>query len=565
MRLLSLDCDQKSFKTLNFNPNGLSIIIGDRLRDHHDTGSSNGVGKTLALRLVHHCLGAKRDTGLRNAVPDWNFSLYFELDGHTHNITRNGYGNKITLDQRETNLKQLHQWLNENGGFHLNESLSHLSFRSLIKRFARVDIQDCTSPIQTYKEHPFEALLRSLYLLGTDINLVYSKHNIKKELDQIESLKKDWQKDKILSDVLRTGDEPRPRLDWLNKEISSLEKDLHNFEIAEDYRKIESDANQITQQIRELERKKNILTYQINSIDKSLEEHPDINREELLELYSGLQRLFKEDALQHFSNVESFHFSLVENRKARLNEEKINLYSQIDDINKSLTDKSEYRDHLLQYLNDKRALDEYTNLSQRLVSLREERDRLTEYIHISSRLDESKQKLREQLVEEDRRAYEYARAGPLAKADEIYRQLVSKMYPEHPAGLLLESNDRNNQIRYNLKVHVQGQDSDGINAARILAFDWLLFSLRYNHNINFLWHDNRFFSDIDPNPRASWFSHIINSDSLSSNQYIATINTENYESLLQHVNERDSQYINNSVICTLRGGEPENKLLGIQF
>lgn len=53
MRLICLSCDRPSFKPLVFRPSGLSVLVGDAQQEQ---GSSNGVGKTLALRLVHHCL-----------------------------------------------------------------------------------------------------------------------------------------------------------------------------------------------------------------------------------------------------------------------------------------------------------------------------------------------------------------------------------------------------------------------------------------------------------------------------------------------------------------------------
>ena len=77
MKLIRLSCDQSSFKTLNFNAEGLTLIVGDGSSDKTKEGSSNGVGKTLALGLVHHCLGANSNPRLASAVPAWMFKLEF--------------------------------------------------------------------------------------------------------------------------------------------------------------------------------------------------------------------------------------------------------------------------------------------------------------------------------------------------------------------------------------------------------------------------------------------------------------------------------------------------------
>ena len=44
------------------------MIVGDA---SDREGSANGVGKTLALKLVHHCLGARRDRLLAQGVGEW--------------------------------------------------------------------------------------------------------------------------------------------------------------------------------------------------------------------------------------------------------------------------------------------------------------------------------------------------------------------------------------------------------------------------------------------------------------------------------------------------------------
>lgn len=72
------------------------------------------------------------------------------------------------------------------------------------------------------------------------------------------------------------------------------------------------------------------------------------------------------------------------------------------------------------------------------------------------------------------------------------------MYPRVPAGIVLDVNTGDNKIRYDLSIQIEGDDSDGINDARILCFDWLVFTCGENHAMDMLWHDNRLFADIDP-------------------------------------------------------------------
>ena len=48
-------------------------------------------------------------------------------------------------------------------------------------------------------------------------------------------------------------------------------------------------------------------------------------------------------------------------------------------------------------------------------------------------------------------------------------------------------------------------------------------------------------------------------------QYIATLNTENYEAMKQFLSTEMQEKLGKAVVLTLKGDKPENKLLGIQF
>jgi uncharacterized protein YydD (DUF2326 family) len=565
MKLIALECNKSSFKKIHFNPNGLTLIVGDGSIEKKSEGNSNGAGKTLALKLIQHCLGANANTSLASAVPDWMFRLTFRLGREEHQIARSGDGKIILLNDRQINIKPLREWLNSCGVFRMDPSLPGLSFRSLFKRFARYELDDCIDPLKTKNETPFDSLLRSLYLLGVDCSLVVSKRNNKIESDSINKAKKNWQEDKVLQDIFRGGAEPKVRAEWLDRELPRLQSSLEKFQVAENYRAIEHEANELTQLLRQFEKDKAVLLFQLAGIEKALEEQPDISRTDLLQLYNGLEAIFKPEVLTHFEKVEEFHASLAVKRKNRLAKDKLFLQKKVIKLEESENNISKKRDELLQSLHGKRALDEYASLAQQIAAFREERQRLHSYLNLSATLQEKAQKIKEDKVEEDRIANAYLQKSPLIQEDAFFKTIAEQLYPRTPAGIVLESNDGDNQIRYNLKVHIEGQESDGINAARILCFDILLLMHGHNHTLDLLWHDNRFFADIAPGPRAAWFRHLIQNLPGTGKQYVATINTENYSTMSEYLSGKEWEVIQKSVNLVLRGDRPENKLLGIQF
>jgi uncharacterized protein YydD (DUF2326 family) len=114
-------------------------------------------------------------------------------------------------------------------------------------------------------------------------------------------------------------------------------------------------------------------------------------------------------------------------------------------------------------------------------------------------------------------------------------------------------------------VEIEGDDSDGINSARILCFDWLLLMRGARHTVDFLWHDNRLFADIDPGCRAAWFSYVVKALSGTGKQYIASVNTENFNTMTPYLGAESKDALQNSIRLTLKGDHAENKLLGVQF
>lgn len=565
MKIIELGCNQASFKTLRFNPEGLTLIVGDGPKEKKNDGSSNGAGKTLALGLIHHCLGANVDARLKAAVPDWLFSLTFSLNRKEHRIERSGDSKKLTLDGNTITVTALRNWLDKCGAFRIDPSIPSLSFRSLFKRFARYQREDCIDPLRTTREPDFDARLRSLYLLGLDCSLAVSKRDHKIEFDNIKRTKDNWQHDQVLKDLFRSGSQPKVRAEWLEREIPRLKSDIESFQVAEDYRAIEIQAGELTQQMRAAEKQLAILRFQLDGIDKALAQQPDISRQDLLELFAGIEQIFKPEALAHFEHVEAFHSSLTTNRNVRLEQDKLHLQGEVSRIVTQGKIIAKQRDEKLQSLNGKRALDEYAALARQLAVLEEEHQRLSDYLNISANLQLVAQQIKEKRVEEDRMASNYLQSQPVENFDEYFTALAENLYPRHPAGLVLENNTGDNQIRFDLTVHIEGDDSDGINAARILCFDWLLLMHGANHTMGYLWHDNRLFADIDPRPRAAWFKHVLLATPGTGKQYIASLNTENFDAMKEHLTDEECTALTNAIKLTLRGDRPENKLLGIQF
>ncbi|HCI7193955.1 TPA: DUF2326 domain-containing protein, partial [Acinetobacter baumannii] len=310
MKLIKLSCNHQSFQTIEFNPNGLTIILGSKNEDKNSS-SVNGVGKTQAMRLVNFCLGTKSTSltakTLKHAVPHWIFSLEFTIGKTTHVIDRSGDSNIIQLDGKKIKLTQLHDWLNLSGVFPKVNDHVYLSFRSLFRRFLRVEREDSLSPLTLEKETAYTSLINNAYLIGLDLTLIKHKHQLKEKFEANKTTQKLLKQDSYLKEVFKSSSNPLQKKKELEREIPKLEDNLKNFTIADDYHKIEKQAEELTTKCRDIQMQMAALNFKIESINKSLIQNPDINNQQLLELYQGLQQIFKPEALAHFEAVQKFH------------------------------------------------------------------------------------------------------------------------------------------------------------------------------------------------------------------------------------------------------------------
>jgi uncharacterized protein YydD (DUF2326 family) len=87
MRLKQLRANKPSFQTVTFNPEGISIIPAKKKTDD-PTNTTNSVGKSFSLYLVHFCLGANSTPSFKKQLKSWVFSLDFYLNDEVWSVSR---------------------------------------------------------------------------------------------------------------------------------------------------------------------------------------------------------------------------------------------------------------------------------------------------------------------------------------------------------------------------------------------------------------------------------------------------------------------------------------------
>jgi uncharacterized protein YydD (DUF2326 family) len=569
VRLISLTSNSLTFHPIKFNPTGLSLIVGKQKNPElSDKGRTyNGVGKSLALALVHYCLGSSTISGLKDKLPKWEFSLDFEVHGKRHLVTRNTSnqstvvfdGEQMSQDQYRDMLRVLL--------FPASVAVPGLRFRSLFPAFARSRKESyVTFDTIRSQEPPYMKLLRSSYLLGLDIGLVTEKHHLKAERDRIAKLRENISNDTVFIEFFTDNKNIEIELRDLDERIAKLEYEVGRFQVAENYYEIETEANDAKRNLQRLRNQATSLRAAIANINQSLELRPDVSASAVLQVYNEAMKTMPSLVTKRLEEVSTFHQDLVASRIHRLSVEKSRIQDELKAISAEIDAGADKLNSLLSFLGTHSALDELIETTNFLSDLRSRAQKIRDYEALLERYSIQTQEINIALSNETIKANGYLkeRKNIVDSNFDRFRSLSRRFYPDRPGGLTVKNNEGDNQIRFDVDAKIQDDASDGINEVKIFCYDMALLLQRHNHAVNFLWHDSRLFSDMDPRQRATLFE-LADEHTKGTGQYIATMNEDQIESMRdQFTDDVFDAIIGSKIVLELTDDSPEGKLLGLQ-
>lgn len=576
MQLIKLSANKENFKTVEFNPTGISLIIGKK--ENKETSdikkTYNSVGKSLIIRIIDFCLASNKIEEFEKKIPDWEFTLEFKIESENYITSRktSEQGN-IILNDKQLSLTEFRdlfakKLFNINTNSNSSEK-NPISFRSLISRFIRpkkFSYNDCYTFV--YKEQEDMKLLNNAYLLGLDTEKIIKKINLREEYTKTETLKKSLKKDPTLKSFFKQDTEAEVPIVNLEEEIKKLQNDLDNFIIAEDYTNIKLEADKISEKLRNVRNKITLLQNSIANINKSIEVKADIPKEKVFKIYNEINIKLPELLVKDITQLEDFNSKIIKNRIERLSSERKILEIKLEETQKELKKLESLENEKLQYLNKHGALEEYTAINQQLSDNKLKLDKLKIYqnliIEYSNKLSEIEIELKQQNILTNNYLNREAKTV-LDKNITLFKSISNEFYENKLAGINVSNNEGDNKIRYNINAHIDGDTGDGVSKVKIFCFDWTLLLARHNHNIKFIFHDGRILDGMDPRQISTLFRYSYKKSHESNLQYIISANEDSLESIREYFKEEEYEnIIEKNKILELTDKSDESKLLGIQ-
>lgn len=571
MKLISLTANQPGFRQINFKETGISIISARR----HTTTTGrtyNSVGKSLSIYLIHFCLGANCTSDFTVKLYGWEFTLTFKINETTHTVTRSvNSPNIVLLDGEELALNEYKLRMGELA-FGLNESLpSILSFRDLMCHFIRYGKSGYTNYSTYYEKEPAErALINTGYLLGLDTELINTKIQLKDSLTTLGSQKKNLSKDPVLAKVFLGETNPseiNSKIVELDRQKEQLENAIRNFQIAEDYNAIKNEADNIANELANLRNKLYKYRIAIGNITKSIQRLPDISKQDIVSFYEKAQVELGELIVKRLEDVENFNINLFNDRNSILQAQKARYEELCTELENRIKELAIAENEKLRYLHSHGALEDYTQLTKMLSEIHSQLEKLTDYRQMSAKYTREIGVIRQQLSTENIRTNDYLeeQIQHIQRIVGIYMDIATRLYPDKTASLDIINNEGTNKLRFDIVAKIEGDNGEGIKAAKIFCYDWILLRMRCNHNVQFIIHDSQIASGTDMRQVAEMIRVADEYCREQNDQYIITMNDNTINNLHNELGEDFDRLIQDNEVLQLSDASEADKLLGRQI
>lgn len=568
MKLISLTANKQSFHPVIFKE-GINIIVGKQAvsQNENDGNTYNGVGKSLAIHLVHFCLGSNAINSFSQKLSNWEFTLRFFIGADEYYSKRNtDEQDKIELNGEILKLSEFRKRM-FGLCFDAEDDIRYLTWNTLFSRFAR-RYRTCYASFDGFmpKETDYSKLLNNCYLLGLDTGLIIKKKELREKQNASIATEKAIKNDPVFRQYYLGKHDAEIDVADLQYRISELVKTIDTFKISNNYHEIEVEADEKSYQKKQYENRRVIISNNIKNIEEALQETATVKDENLLKVYEAANVEIPDMVKRNIDDVLRFHRDLIENRNDRLRRELNRYKADLKEIDSQIAELGLQMDELLDFLNTHGALEEYVALTKQLTSLQNELNRIEEYQKILKTYKDTILDIKTEFISQDKDTDSYLEEinQKLISLMNQYSSFAKRFYPKKRSGLSIRNNSGENMLRFSLDARIEDDSSDGVNEVRIFCFD-LLILLNAVSSIRFLMHDSRIFANMDPRQREVVFRILNDVCKTNDIQYICSINEDAMLSVKALMSEDDyNSIISDNIILELKDDAPESKLLGVQ-
>ncbi len=574
-----VSANRPSFRSVEFGP-GLNVVLADRAPASTDKDTRNGLGKSTLIDIVDFCLGGRVRKGEGLAIDDlagWEFTLEFSVDDERVSATRAvDDPGKIKVDcqglpgtappntlfgEALYRQKDWHALLGRRlFGFEGNDIPKYgPSFRSLISYFVRRGGEAYLEPFHHHsKQLSWNRQVNVAYMLGLNWKNSAQWQMLKDKEKAVRSLQQAADAAQELEQGATVGALETTRV-LLENQLGAESKALEDFKVHPQYTSIQQEADRLTTELHDLTNANVLDRRTLKRYREAVDEEEKSPRVPVARLYEEVGVVFSAGAQRTLDETKAFRAQIIENRRHFLATEIGRIERRIADRDRRLEELTEERSGHLAVLKTHGAMQEMTNLQERVVRIRERLERVVASIRQQKELESRKREVRDEkadLVQVARRDHQERRAV-WRRAIGLFNENSEALY-EAPGELIIHVGD--NGFSYDVEIDKSG--SDGVDKMKIFCFDLMLLQSRREHEgIDFLIHDSIIFDGVDSRQRARALERASAVTGALGKQYICTFNSD----MVPGADFSKDFDFDRHVKLHLEDGDPSGSLLGISF
>lgn len=537
--------DLPTFREAAFSA-GMNVVLADRADDSEDTESTNGLGKTTLLRIIHFCLGSdlSKDKVLKHPkLKGVIFGIDFGYDGKTISASRNTASpEKVAvsknfvsgvdvdgapLDEARVSLT-LESWksvLTKRFAPSPNAQVLTPSFRDIAHYLIRLGKPAFSDPLTAFQGQPGPSKrLTVSYLLGLNWSgqsklqsLLETRSQVDAAIRALNSAVEATSGEKSIGDL----EAERVALEAM---IEAKKVEVESFNLREDYKDLQTGLQRVDSELHRSINDNFSDKRLLEHYQKSAEELPEADPDRPISILRDAGAVFREEALKTLDEVAHFHAEVHRNRSAFLQSEIKRLKKTIKDRQTGIDELTAEKSRILGLLKSSGALEQLIELQKNYTELNARCEALKARIAERKKFDIRKEEL----------TAEIARERALMRQDLDDRKTLidqarllfaeySKFLYGNPGGLAIDINASG----YGFTFTIERGGSDGVDQMVVFCFDLMIATLRARRKQGFctLVHDSAMFADVDPRQYGLALQLAEQKSKLEGFQYICCLNS----------------------------------------
>jgi len=570
--------DLPGFRSTEFD-SGMNVVLAQQSKESSETDSTNGLGKTTLLRIVHFCFGSdlNRDRVLSHPeLRGCTFGVDFDFEARRYSVSRRIIGDSnevlvspefiegVDVDFVEQGSEfvsiMLPEWkrvLDEKFVFRGQPSRSGPTFRELLRYFVRIGKEAYNNPRETFSKQPAVQTREALaFMFGLNWEVQATLH-------EADLRRRDNNKViKAIGAVEASGlsvAEMEAQTVVLQGLIAEKQAEVSSFNLRDDYRELEQELSAVDTELHSLINENHADGRLLAYYEASASEEALTEMENPVAILSEAGAIFRDEALRSIDEVAAFQQHLSRNRRDFLNNEIVRLKrvrrSRAVDIRKLVRDKGD----VLDLLGKSGALEDLVRIQQSLTQYVSELEGIKSRIEERRRFEDRKDDIAGEIVglRKTLKADLDDRRQRINEATALFAEYTKFLYGR-PARLSVDVK----RAGYDFKIAIEGESSDGVDQMTVFCFDLVVATLRSRRNEAFrvLFHDSTLFADVDPRQHGLALQLAAKVSAAEGFQYICCLNA----GTLANAQLGDLN-IESLVRQRLFDGGTEGRLLGVRL